>query len=92
MASQVVAGDGVQHTAAEEGGAYQDVDDIEHDDLSPPSNRATACGKACYVARKLTPAPYIFDRDWGASAYRFHIDARASVRTSTPRPCLALQL
>ena len=32
MASQVVAGDGVQHTAAQEGGAYQDVDDVEHDD------------------------------------------------------------
>jgi hypothetical protein len=30
MASQVIAGDGVQHAAAKEGGAYQDVDDIEH--------------------------------------------------------------
>jgi hypothetical protein len=33
VASQVVASDGVEHTAAQEGGGDQDVDDIEHDDF-----------------------------------------------------------
>jgi hypothetical protein len=33
LASQMVARDGVKHAAAQEGGAYQDVDDIEHDDF-----------------------------------------------------------
>jgi hypothetical protein len=53
MASQVVAGDGVQHTAAQEGGAYQDVDDIEHDGF-PRSATASphAAGMLrCTIAR-----------------------------------------
>jgi hypothetical protein len=40
MASQVIAGDGVEHAAAQEGGADQDVDDVKHGDT--PGSAANA--------------------------------------------------
>jgi hypothetical protein len=39
VASQSVAGDGVKHAAAQEGGADQDVDDIEHGDFPRSATR-----------------------------------------------------
>ena len=54
MASQVIAGDGVQHTAAQEGGAYQDVDDVEHGDF-PRS--ATTPPHAAGMLRCTTASP-----------------------------------
>jgi hypothetical protein len=33
LASQMIAGDRVEHAAAEEGGTDQDVDDVEHGDV-----------------------------------------------------------
>lgn len=54
MASQVIAGDGVEHAAAQEGAAYQDVYDIEHGDF-PRS--ATTPPHAAGMLRCTTPSP-----------------------------------
>jgi hypothetical protein len=45
VASQVVAGDGVKHAAAQEGAADQDVDDIEHGDFPRSATRSPHADK-----------------------------------------------
>jgi hypothetical protein len=47
-ASQVVAGDGVEDAAAQEGGADQDVDQVKHGDA--PGSAAIAPHAAWHVA------------------------------------------
>ena len=45
MASQVVAGEGVEDAAAQEGGADQDEEDVKHGDVPGSSATAAACGR-----------------------------------------------
>ena len=81
-ASQVVAGDCVEHATAEEDCAYQDVEDVEHW-FSPVSNKAAACGAHVALHLKLRAAAYSFDGTAIVVAYKFHI--RAAVMDAASR-------
>jgi hypothetical protein len=44
VTSQPIAGECVKYAGAEEGGAKQDVDDVEHGDVPRSATKAAACG------------------------------------------------
>jgi hypothetical protein len=75
LASQMVAGDCVEHATAKEDGAYQDVEDVEHW-FSPVSNKAAACGAHDALHTKLGGSAYSFDGTATDAAYKFYICAR----------------
>jgi hypothetical protein len=73
FASEMVAGNCVQHAAAKEDSTDQDVQDVEHL-WSPVSNMAASCGGACCIAAKLSGSAYSFDCADALLAYKYHID------------------
>jgi hypothetical protein len=51
MALHFLAGVGVEHTGAKEGGTDQDVENIEHGRVSLVSSKAAAYGACCVAAK-----------------------------------------
>src|SRR4051794_16184578 len=81
MVSQVVAGDGVEHAAAEEGGADQQVDDVKHW-IAPNSpaaglKRPFAELSLLRCSDEISMSAYRLHAGSTAVAYKFHINARA---------------
>jgi hypothetical protein len=52
MTSQVVAGDGVEHAPAQEGGADYDVENVKHGEAPGSATDALHAGVACCAAPK----------------------------------------
>ncbi len=60
MASQVVAGFGIEDAGAQEGGADQDVENVEHGEF-PRQQQSRRMRRACCGAQELVLAPYRID-------------------------------